>query len=88
MEWIVNLFMGTGIAHSVLLLAIVIALGIILARIKIAGVSLGITWILFVGIFVSHFGMTIEPHILHFIKEFGLILFVFSVGMQDRKSVV
>lgn len=82
MEWITNLFWGEGIAHSVLLLAIVIAGGIVLGKIKIAGISLGITWILFVGIFVSHFGMTIEPHILHFVKEFGLILFVYSVGMQ------
>ena len=82
MEWITNLFMGEGIAHSVLLLAIVIAVGIVLGRIKIGGISFGITWILFVGIFASHFGMRIEPHILHFVKEFGLILFVYSVGMQ------
>ena len=74
--------MGEGIAHSVLLLAIVIAVGIVLGRIKIGGISFGITWILFVGIFASHFGMRIEPHILHFVKEFGLILFVYSVGMQ------
>ena len=82
MEWITNLFLGDGVAHTVLLLAIVIAVGIVLGRIKIGGISFGITWILFVGIFLSHFGLRIEPHILHFVKEFGLILFVYSVGMQ------
>lgn len=82
MEWFTNLLLGQGIAHTVLILAFVIAMGIVLGKIKIAGVSLGITWILFVGIILSHFGFTIESHILHFIKEFGLILFVYSVGMQ------
>ncbi len=82
MEWFYNLFFGEGIAHTVLLLAMVIACGIVLGRIKIAGISLGITWILFVGIFLSHLGMTVDSHTLHFVKEFGLILFVYSVGMQ------
>lgn len=82
MDWITSLFMGEGVAHSVLLLAIVIALGIVLGHIKIGGISFGITWILFVGILASHFGMRIDSHTLHFIKEFGLILFVYSVGMQ------
>lgn len=53
-----------------------------LGKVKIGGVSLGITWILFVGIFLSHFGMTIDGEVLHFVKEFGLILFVFSIGLQ------
>lgn len=82
MEWFCNLFIGEGISHTILILALVIAMGILLGRIKIAGVSLGITWILFVGIFASHIGMTVDAHTLHFVKEFGLILFVYSVGMQ------
>lgn len=82
MEWLYNLFFGSGIGHSILLVAVVIFSGILLGKIKIAGVSLGITWILFVGIICSHFGMRMDQHALHFLKEFGLILFVYSVGLQ------
>ena len=73
---------GGGVAHSVLILSLVIAFGIMLAKIKVAGVSLGITWILFVGIVFGHFDMTLNEHLLHFMKEFGLILFVYSIGLQ------
>ena len=73
---------GGGLAHSVLILSLVIAFGIMLAKIKVAGVSLGITWILFVGIVFGHFDMTLNEHLLHFMKEFGLILFVYSIGLQ------
>lgn len=82
MEWIYQLFFGSGIGHSILLIAIVIFTGILLGKIKIAGISLGITWILFVGIIFSHFQMRMDAHALHFLKEFGLILFVYSVGLQ------
>lgn len=82
MEWLHSLLFGQGIAHTVLVLAVVIAIGVALSRIKVAGISIGTTWILFVGIAVSHFGMTIDADTLHFIKEFGLILFVFSIGLQ------
>ncbi len=82
MEWMYNLFFGGGIGHSILLVAMVIFMGILLGKIKIAGISLGITWILFVGIFFSHFNMRMNPEALHFLKEFGLILFVYSVGLQ------
>ncbi|MBR2072894.1 MAG: putative transporter [Alistipes sp.] len=82
MEWLHSLLFGQGIAHTVLVLAVVIVLGVALSRIKVAGISIGTTWILFVGIAVSHFGMTIDADTLHFIKEFGLILFVFSIGLQ------
>ncbi len=67
---------------SVLILALVIALGIMLGKIKVAGISLGVTWILFVGIIFSHFGMRLNEHLIHFMKEFGLILFVYSIGLQ------
>ena len=69
-------------AHSVLILSLVIAFGIILAKIKIAGISLGVTWILFVGIVFGHFNLSLDEHLLHFLKEFGLILFVYSIGLQ------
>lgn len=82
MEWLYNLFMSNSVAHVVFTLALVITLGVMLSRIKIAGISFGVTWILFVGIAAGHFGMTIEHETLHFIKEFGLILFVFSIGLQ------
>ncbi len=82
MDWIYTLFCGDGIAHAVLTLALAITGGLLLGKVKIGGVSLGITWILFVGIFLSHFGMTINGELLHFVKEFGLILFVFSIGLQ------
>ena len=82
MDWLSELFRGEGIAHTVLLFAFVIAAGIGLGKIKIFGVSLGITFVLFAGIFVGHFGFKIDHEILHFMKEFGLILFVYSVGLQ------
>lgn len=87
MQFFNSLFGGTsawsgGVAHSILILALVIALGKWLGRGKIAGVSLGVTWVLFVGILFSHFSMTLNGDLLHFMKEFGLILFVFSIGLQ------
>lgn len=82
MNWINELIWGQGVGHSILLLSFVIALGIQLGKIKIFGMSLGITFVLFVGIIMGHFGITINPHVIHFFQEFGLILFVYSVGMQ------
>lgn len=77
-----DLFLGTGIAHTILLFAVVIALGLYLGRFKFKGISIGSTWILFIGILLSHFGFRGDPHILAFMKDFGLILFVFSIGLQ------
>ena len=82
MEWINGLLFGSGIGHSILLIAVVVFIGILLGKVKVAGISLGMTWILFVGIILSHFGMRMDAQALHFLKEFGLILFVFSVGLQ------
>lgn len=82
MNWFENLFLGEGVAHSIVLFALVIALGITLGKIKIKGISLGITFVLFVGILAGHFGMKVDKEVLHFMKEFGLILFVYSIGLQ------
>lgn len=82
MDWLIDLFQGEGVAHTVLLFAFVIAGGIALGKIKIFGISLGITFVLFLGIVVGHFGMRVNHEVLHFMKEFGLILFVYSVGLQ------
>jgi putative transport protein len=82
MDWLTDLFWGDNVAHTVLLFSIVIALGISLGKIKIFGISLGITFVLFVGILLGHFGFSVNEEILHFMKEFGLILFVYSIGLQ------
>jgi putative transport protein len=73
---------NNGVALAVLALAFVIASGIALGKVKIGGVSLGMTMVLFVGIAVSHFGVRVEHSVLHFVREFGLILFVYAVGLQ------
>ena len=82
MDWFYDLFTKTSIAQSVIIYGIVIAVGIWLGRIKIAGISLGITWVLFAGLFLSYTGLEIDKGTEHFIKEFGLILFVYSIGLQ------
>ena len=82
MSWLFDLIWNNSVAHTIFLLGIVISLGVWLGKIKVGGISLGITWVLFVGIIVSHFGMNAEPEIIHFTKEFGLILFVYSIGLQ------
>lgn len=82
MNWIVNLFSGSGVGPTILYLSIAIFAGLLLGKIKIKGVSLGITWVLFVGILVSAMGVSLNHDMLHVIKEFGLILFVTGVGIQ------
>lgn len=77
-----NLLYGTGVAHSMIILALTVGIGVYLSRIKIAGISFGVTWVLFIGILLSHYGMTLDGELLHFVKEFGLILFVYSIGLQ------
>jgi len=77
-----ELFFGYGVAHTILLLAFVIGIGLYLGRFKVKGISLGTTWILFMGILMGHLGFEADLTILHFVKEFGLILFVFSIGLQ------
>jgi len=87
MEWLSNLFIGTGIAHSIFVLAFAIAIGIFLgAKLKFKGITLGITWILFCAIACSHFGMRLDPLVESFAKDLGLILFVYSIGLQVGPS--
>ena len=78
MDWFSSLFFGTGIAHSIFVLTLAIATGIFLG----ARITLGITWILFCAIACSHFGMTLDPMVESFAKDLGLILFVYSIGLQ------
>ncbi|MBO4300469.1 MAG: putative transporter [Desulfovibrio sp.] len=82
MEFLAKLFFEHGTVQTVLVLSITIVLGILLGRIRIFGVRFGIGGILFSGILLGHLGFSLDPHILHFVREFGLILFVFAVGMQ------
>lgn len=77
-----NLFNGSGVGPTILYLALSIFIGLLLGKIKIAHVSLGITWVLFVGIALSACGVSLNAEMLHIIKEFGLILFVVAVGLQ------
>ncbi len=83
MDWLINLFTTQdSIAHIVLLYGIVIAIGIMLGKMKIGGISLGVTFVLFCGIVAGHFGFTGPTPILNFLQDFGLILFVFCIGLQ------
>lgn len=83
MDWLINLFTTTdSVAHIVLLYAIVITVGVYLGKIKIGGISIGVTFVLFAGIAAGHIGFTAPTNILSFLQEFGLILFVFMIGLQ------
>jgi putative transport protein len=86
MEWFFSLLLNDGIAHTILLFAFVISLGILLGKVKFFGISLGVTFVLFVGLFVGHLGLSVNPEVLEFIKNFGLILFVYSIGLQVGPS--
>ena len=84
MEWLLDLISPgqTSIASTLMLYSFVIAAGIYLGKLKILGVSLGVTFVLFVGIVMGEFGYIVDEHILKFVREFGLILFIFSIGLQ------
>ena len=84
MEWLTNLICpgSESLASTLVLYSFVIAAGVYLGKLKVAGVSLGVTFVLFVGILMGHFGYVVNAEVLKFIREFGLILFIFSIGLQ------
>ena len=83
MEWLINLYVSPdSVAHIALLYAMVIAIGVYLGKIKFGGIALGVTFVLFAGILAGHLGLTAPTNILTFIQDFGLILFVFMIGLQ------
>ena len=83
MDWLINLFTTQdSVAHIALLYSLVIAVGVLLGKIKIGGISLGVTFVLFAGIVAGHVGFTAPTPILSFLQDFGLILFVFCIGLQ------
>ncbi len=82
MEWISDLLFKETVAHTIFIYCIVIAAGVFLGKLKIFGISLGITFVLFIGIALGHFGFSANHLVVDFVKDFGLILFVFSIGLQ------
>ncbi len=82
MNWFTQLFTVPSVAQAVIVYSLVIASGIALGKVKILGISFGITWVLFIGLLMSYFGITINKETEHFVKEFGLILFVYAIGLQ------
>lgn len=84
MDWLLELFEPNNLSlpSTIILYSVVIFTGIYLGKIKIFGVSLGVTFVLFVGLLLGHFGYTTSPEVLNFLRDFGLILFIFSIGMQ------
>lgn len=84
MDWLIELLKpgNVELSATIVLYSFVIALGVILGKLKVGGVSLGVTFVLFVGILMGHFGYTVNPEVLKFVREFGLILFIFAIGLQ------
>ena len=82
MNWLVNLFTQHSFAHTMIVFSLVIAIGIMLGKVKILGISLGVTWVLFIGLLFSFLGVTVEAELQDFLKEFGLVLFVYTLGLQ------
>lgn len=82
MDWLITLISKESIAQTLLIYSFAISAGVLLGKIKFGGVSLGVTFVLFIGLALGHFGFTVNDELLHFIKEFGLILFIFSIGLQ------
>ena len=82
MKWLENYATANPVAYSILLVSLVAVVGLGFASIKIRGVGLGVTGVLFAGLIFGHFGFHLEHHTMEFLREFGLILFVFTIGLQ------
>lgn len=82
MDWLNGLFVEHSVIQAVVVISLITALGLILGRIKILGVSLGVTFVFFVGILAGHFGFSIDPQMLNYAESFGLIIFVYALGLQ------
>ena len=81
-DWLISLFTENGVAYTILRYSFVIALGGVIGKVKFFGVSLGVTFVLFVGILVGHLGFSVNDELMYFVREFGLILFIYSIGLQ------
>lgn len=82
MNWLIDLVTQGSVAHTILVFSVIIALGMSLGKVRVKGISLGATFVLFVGLLLGYFNLSIDPVVLDFLKNFGLILFIFAVGLQ------
>ena len=82
MEWIQSILMEHSSVQAVVIIALIIAAGLGLGKIRVKGISLGVTWVFFAGIFAGHIGLSIDPAMLAFAQNFGLVLFVYELGLQ------
>lgn len=82
MDFLLSLLKGTGIATTILYISLTAFVGVLLGKITIKNVKLGVAGVLFSGLFFAHFGAKVDAHVLHFVREFGLILFVYSIGVE------
>ena len=82
MNWFIEIFTEQTFVQAILILSLICAVGLALGQIKIGGVSLGVTFVFFAGIIAGHFGLTVNPDMLNMIQNFGLILFIYALGVQ------
>ena len=82
MEWISNLFLEQSALQAIIVIALISAIGLALGKIHVMGVSLGVTFVFFAGILAGHFGLSIHPEMLNYAESFGLVLFVYALGLQ------
>lgn len=88
MPWLIQLFNQDSVPHAIIIISLVVSIGLILGRLAIAGIRLGIAGVLFSGLIFGHFQLSINPEVMHFLREFGLILFVYAIGLQVGPSFV
>ena len=86
MEWLRGLFVEQSVIQAVVVISLITAIGLILGRIRILGISLGVTFVFFVGILAGHLGLAIDPNMLNYAESFGLIIFVYALGLQVGPS--
>lgn len=88
MSWLLALFNQDSVPHTLLIISLVVASGLVLGRLSLAGIQLGIAGVLFSGLLFGHFQLSINPEVMHFLREFGLVLFVYAIGLQVGPSFV
>ena len=88
MDWLIQLFNQDSVPHAILIISLVVSVGLVFGRFAISGIRLGIAGVLFSGLIFGHFDLTINSEVMHFLREFGLILFVYAIGLQVGPSFV
>ena len=82
MDWLRELFVDHSVIQAVVVVSLITAMGLVLGKVKILGISLGVTFVFFIGILAGHLGLSIDPQMLNYAESFGLILFVYALGLQ------